>query len=73
VIEDPQIKAEVRDLVAVALAATEFSRDWRRQYIIQSDTALPVRGSLGLPRDSAKVNSALSAIVDVLNTIQRCI
>lgn len=72
-IEDPQIKAEVSDLVAVALAATEFCRDWRRKFIIQSDPALPVRGSIGLPRDSAKVNSALSAIVHVLNAIQRCI
>jgi hypothetical protein len=72
-IEDPQIKVEIRDLVAVALAATEFSRNWRRQYTIQSDAALPARGSFGLPRDSAKVNSALSAIVDVLNAIQRCI
>jgi hypothetical protein len=70
-IEDPQTKTEVKDLVAVALAATEFCRDWRQQYITQGDSIPAVGGSLGLPRDTAKVNTALSAIVDVLNAIQR--
>lgn len=70
-IEDPQTKAEIKNLVAVALAATEFCRDWRQRYITQPDNIRPVGSSLGLPQDTAKVNSALSAIVDVLNAIQQ--
>jgi hypothetical protein len=70
-IEDPQTRAEIKNLIAVALAATEFCRDWRQRYITQSGSIPPVGGSFGLPEDTAKVNSALSAIVDVLNAIQR--
>lgn len=70
-IEDAIVKVRVTDLIAKALKASEFCRDWRNRRIAHRDLHL----ALGLsaaplePASRAKVKEALEALVEVLNAI----
>ena len=71
-INDPQTKAKVNELIEIALKATELCRDWRNRHITQSNISLALKEPTKelAEGNKAKVNAALKAIADVLNTVQ---
>ena len=70
-IEHPETRAEVEDLTARVMVATEFCRDWRNRRIAHRDLALALKhGADPLKAASAeKVGEALLAITAVLNAV----
>lgn len=70
-ISDPALSAALEPLIAQAVKATEFARDWRNRRISHRDKALALRsGAQPLtPAGNAQVSQALSAIHAVLNLI----
>lgn len=68
-IDHPETKAKVNDLVAVALATCDFARDWRNRHLAHLDLDLSVNESAKSLEFASreKVNDALSALEAVLN------
>lgn len=71
-IDDAQTKAEIKELIEVALKATEFCRDWRHRHIAHRDLSLALKEPTKelAEGNRTKVNAALKAIADVLNAVQ---
>lgn len=71
VIEDAQTKLAVETLIAEALTASEFCRDWRNRHIAHKDLRLALDASaLPLkPASRAKVKEAIRALDAVINAI----
>lgn len=72
-IAKPDLRQAVQDSVDIALAKTEFARDWRNRHIAHKDLKLALAdGAEPLKAASrAAVKDALAAIADVLNTISK--
>jgi hypothetical protein len=70
-IDDANTKREVSDLTQVAIEKTEFCRDWRNRHIAHRDLKLALdEPATPLARaDKAKVDTALKAIVEVMNAV----
>jgi hypothetical protein len=70
-VRDANVAQRVKTLSDKAKVATEFCRDWRNRRIAHSDLSLALDEN-PTPLEAAdrdKVNTALSAIVDVLNAV----
>lgn len=68
------LQGSVEALVEVALEKSEFCRDWRNRRIAHRDLQLAIKDAPMLPLKTAtrkKVDEALCAIGDVLNSISR--
>lgn len=70
-IVDPATRSEVEDLIAKALSASEFCRDWRNRHIAHRDLGLALGHGVDplKPASREKVRQALSALVAVLNSV----
>ena len=70
-IDDLGVKASVSSLVADAIQATEFCRDWRNRHIAHRDLDLALETSAQplKPASRKDVKDALTSIVNVLNQV----
>jgi hypothetical protein len=68
---DVPLKSELSKLVAEALSASEFCRDWRNRHIAHRDIGLALqRGAEPLmPASRLKVRQALDGLAKVLNAV----
>jgi hypothetical protein len=73
-VADPLLKQELTALVDEVKKKTEFCRDWRHRRFAHHDLLLAVQDQQTVPLKVASkesVNAALSAIVDVMNAVER--
>jgi hypothetical protein len=69
--DEPALRSKVSELVATALNATKFARDWRNRHIGHRDLKLAVDNAAKPlePASRAQVSNAVKAIHAVLNHI----
>lgn len=73
-VTDPFFSAQLVTLVEEAKAKTKFARDWRNRRFAHYDLLLALQDGKALPLPAAekeKVSTALVAVADVLNAIER--
>ncbi len=70
-INDPDAKRKVEELVKVALVKSDFCRDWRNRRIAHRDLNLALDEGIEplQPASRATVREALDALSDVLNAV----
>lgn len=70
-IPDVTLKNELSLLVAKALSASEFCRDWRNRHIAHRDLSLALKTSAEplMPASRLKVRQALDELAKVLNAV----
>jgi hypothetical protein len=70
-IDESTAKTQISELVRVAIDKTDFCRDWRNRHIAHRDLklALDEPAKPLAKADKAKVDTALKAIVQVMNTV----
>jgi hypothetical protein len=71
-VADETLKSKLATLLATALKASEFSRDWRNRYIAHRDLSLALNAPAEPLAEASKkqMDEALKALSNVLNAVE---
>jgi AbiU2 len=71
-VADETLKTKLATLLAIALKASEFCRDWRNRYTAHRDLSLALNALAEPLAEASKkqMDEALKALSDVLNAVE---